>query len=444
MRKLFLFLLVVTQVLVVVGFWAWDHIHHPLGNMLVGPLVGQVLAYGRLAGLIAAFLVLLQLLLVGRVGWIEGAFGLDRLSRLHHVIGFSVAATLVMHPLLVTMGHAMQADTGLAAQFIDFWKNWDDVAPAIIGLSVLFVAVIGSLAYFRRRMSFEAWRGLHFVLYIAIALVVGHQFSIGSDLTGNTAFLIYWLGLYSFVFGNLLIYRIVRPLWNYRVHRFCVSRLVPESSDVISVYIEGRLLNRIRLTGGQFVLVRFLAPGFWWQTHPFSISLPPNGQTLRLTIKQLGDYTREIPQLKPGTPVIVDGPYGVFTAARAVSSRVVLIAGGIGITPLRAMADALLAAGREVILLYANRNAAGVVFKGEFDSLSAAFPAKFRAVYVMSQDPAWEGEKGFLDADMIRRLVPDIKERDIYLCGPPPMMKIIRSLLKRQGAKRVYSERFSL
>ncbi len=444
MRKIVTVLLIPAQMLVLTGFWAWDHIHHPLGNMLTGPMVGQLLAYGRLAGLLAAFFILLQVLMVGRVAWLERTFGLDQLTRIHHITGFSLVFCLMAHPILITAGHAMQAEVRVWDQFLDFCKTWDDVLAAVIGLVILLAAVAGSLAVIRRRVSYEVWHGLHFSLYLAIALSVGHQLSVGSDLTRNPAFLIYWSGLYLFVIGNILIYRIGRPFWNYRVHRFQVARLVAETADVTSVYITGQEMDRLRMEGGQFVLVRFLAPGFWWQTHPFSVSMPANGQEFRLTIKQLGDYTRKIPQLKVGTRVIIDGPYGIFTARRAVSDKVLLIAGGIGITPIRAMMEPLLVAGRDLVLLYANRNAAGVVFRAELEALVVAYPAHLRVVHVMSDDPTWHGEQGRIDVNRMRRLIPDLKERDAYLCGPPPMMKIMRSDLRNLGIRRLFYERFSL
>ncbi|MEI6564009.1 MAG: ferredoxin reductase family protein [bacterium] len=446
MKKNGLFLLLLSQLLVIVGFWAWDQIQPPLGNLLVGGVAGQYLAFGRLAGLLAFFFILLQLLMVGRVPWVEKRFGLDQLTRLHHGVGFFLAAVLVLHPLLVTIGHAKKADVGVGVldQFLDFCKNWDDILPAVMGFGLLIAAVIASGAVIRKRVSFEVWHASHYFLYLAIALLFGHQIVIGGDFTGNDGFLIYWISLCLFILGTLLVCRIGRPLWNYRCHRFRVARLVPEASDVTSIYIKGRAMGQFRANGGQFVFVRFWAPGFRWQVHPFSISCPPDGLQIRLTIKQLGDFTRQIPHLAPGTPVILDGPYGTFTASRAVSPKVLLIAGGIGITPIRAMLDGLLADGRNLVLLYANRNTAGVVFRTEIDDLSAAFPGRFRVVYVMSHDPEWEGEKGILDRDRLTRLVPDLKERDAFLCGPPPMMNSLRPILKSQGVRYIYSERFSL
>ena len=444
MRKASLLILFGSQLLVILGFWAWNHVHHPLGNLLTGDAAGQCLAYGRLAGLLAAFFILLQILMVGRIGWVERAFGLDSLTRIHHVAGFSLVLFLVAHPVLVTFGHALQADAGYGEQMLDFFKNWEGVLSAAIGTAIMLAAVGVSIAIIRKRWSYEAWHASHFLIYLAIALAFGHQIAVGSDFADHPAFRLYWVVLYLFVFGNLVLYRIGRPLWKYWRHRFRVARLVSESPDVTSVYIAGRAMECFRVEGGQFVMVRFLSPNLRWQVHPFSISAPPDGRGIRLTIKQLGDYTRQIPALVAGTPVIMDGPHGVFTAHRCKSDKVLLIAGGIGITPVRAISDRLLASGQDIILLYAHREAAGIVVRQELDGLAAAFPGRFRIIHVLNHDPDWAGEKGTIDEALIRRLVPDVADRDVYLCGPPPMMKVIRVVLKRLNVCRVYSERFSL
>ena len=435
-----------SQVLIIVGFWAWNHVNHPLGNLLTGDSVGQLLAWGRLAGLLAAFGALLQLILVGRVKWVERVFGLDRLTRLHGIIGFSLIVFLLAHPLLVTAGHALQAGTGRWEQFLDFCRSWRGVLAATVAF-VLMVAAIGlSIAILRRRMRYETWYATHLTFYIAIALAFLHQVAVGSDFTDNRWFAAYWYALYAFVFGNLIVYRVLRPLAAYARHRFTVTRLVPEASDVTSVYIEGRRMAAFPVEGGQFMIVRFLAPGFRWEAHPFSMSRRPDGQQVRLTIKALGDFTRRIPDLKPGTPVLIDGPHGIFTARRCQSPKVLLIAGGIGITPIRAMAEDLLTAGRDVILIYGNRNRTSVVFKNELDDMASAASGRLRVVHVMSDDPQWDGEKGRVDRDRIARLVPDVREREVYLCGPPVMMKIVRSALAALGVSRsrLHYERFAL
>ncbi|MDD5678329.1 MAG: ferric reductase-like transmembrane domain-containing protein [Kiritimatiellae bacterium] len=439
-------ILLFSQVLIIVGFWFWYHINHPMGNLLTGATFGQFLAWGRLAGLLAAFAILLQIILVGRVKWVERAFGLDRLTRLHHIIGFSLVVLLVAHPILVTAGHAMQAGSGMLAQWLDFFRNWEGVLAAAVGLAIMLAAILFSVAVVLKKLRYEIWYATHLSLYIAIALAFGHQLAVGSDLTDNRWFAAYWIALYVFTFGNLIFYRVIRPVWMFSRHRFAVERLVPEADDVTSVYINGRNLAAFPVEAGQFMLVRFLAPGFRWEEHPFSMSCRPDGRKIRLTIKRLGDFTRRIPDLKPGTPVIIDGPHGVFTARHGVASKILLIAGGIGITPIRSLAEELAAAGRNVVLLYANRNHQSLVFAKELDELEHAASGRLQVVPVMSDDPAWPGEKGRLDRDRIVRLVPDVVARDVYLCGPPPMMKAVRAILIGLDVPRahIHYERFAL
>ncbi len=446
MKKAACLLLAGSQALIVISAWLWFHTHHPLGNLLTGDAEGQALAWGRLAGLLAAFGVLAQIVLIGRARWVGQAFGLDRLTRLHHTLGFALVLLLALHLALVTWGHARQADATLWEQTLDFCKNWRWLAAALAGLALMAAALATSVLVLRRRLRYEIWYATHLVLYAAIALTFPHQIAVGSDFTDHPAFKAYWILLYALVLALLLVCRFGRPVLLALRHRFCVERLAPESGDVTSVYIAGRRLDTLRAEAGQFVIVRFLAKGFRWEAHPFSLSNRPDGRGLRLSIKAVGDFTRRIPALQPGTPVVIDGPHGVFTARRCASEKVLLIAGGIGITPIRSLAEELVAAGRSAVLLYGNRNADGIVFRAELDALAARSGGRLRVTHVLSHDPGWTGEKGYIDRDHLARLVPDWAEREVFLCGPPVMMKGVRSALSALGVPRcrVHYERFAL
>jgi predicted ferric reductase len=434
------------QLATVVGCWLWFHTHHAMGNLLTGDATGQLLAWGRLAGLLAVLAILFQLILVGRVRWVERSFGMDRLTRLHHGVGFALVLLLLLHPVLVTCGHAQESDVSYGAQLADFCKTWRGLLSAVIGLSLMMAASVFSVLVLLKRVRYELWYATHLVLYVAFGLTVLHQVVSGSDFTDHPAFKVYWVTLYAFVLANLLGYRLIRPLLAFARHRFVISRVVPEAGDVTSVYMDGKNLEAFRVEAGQFMIVRFLAKGFRGEAHPFSMSCFPDGKQLRLSIKRLGDFTRRIPELKPGTPVLIDGPHGVFSSRSCSSEKVLLIAGGIGITPIRALAEEMVGTGREVVLIYGNRNSETLVFKGELDELAARAGAKLRLVYVMSDEPAWAGEKGRVDRERIARLVPDLADRDIYLCGPPVMMKGVRTALASLGvpSARVHDERFAL
>ncbi len=406
----------------------------------------MLLAWGRLAGLLAVLAILFQLVLIGRMRWVERSCGMDRLTRLHHLVGFALVLLLLAHPVLLTYGHAMLAGVGFWEQAADFCKTWRGLLAAVIGLGLIVAATVFSALVLLKRLRYELWYATHLVLYLAFGLTCMHQVVSGSDFTDHPAFKYYWVALYAFVLLNLLAYRFARPLLAFARHRFVVTDVVPEAGDVTSVTIGGKDLEAFRVEAGQFMIVRFMTQGFRWEAHPFSLSCFPDGKRLRLSIKRLGDFTRRIPELKPGTPVLIDGPHGLFTSRMCVSDKVLLIAGGIGITPIRALAEELVAGGRDVILIYGNRNSGGITFRGELEALAARSGGRLKLFHVMSDDPAWPGEKGRVDRERIVRLVPDLSERDIYLCGPPPMMKGVRAALAALGisASRIHDERFAL
>lgn len=446
MKKAGWIIILFSQLFIIVAFWAWNHSHHPMGNLLTGGMAGKLLAYGRLAGLLAAFGIILQLILVGRIKWVEQVFGLDRMIRLHHTVGFSILIFLFAHPIFLTAGHALQAGTSQKEQFIDFCRNWPGVLSATIAFGIMIVAFWFCILIVKKRMRYESWYVTHMTFYIAIALAFSHQLAVGSDFTDNPAFALYWKILYVFTFANLILYRFLRPVWFLIKHRFIVSRVVAESRDTTSVYIEGRKMDQFRIQAGQFMIVRFWAPGFRLEAHPFSMSMRPDGRQIRLTIKALGDFTKRIPEIKPGVPVYIDGPHGVFTVKSVSLPKILMIAAGIGITPVRSLSEALISLGHDVIILYGNRNSSSIIFKAELEDLERKSCGKMHITHILSDEPEWKGEKGRIDNEKIKRLVPDVKERDVFLCGPPPMMKALRSDLVKSGIKKkqIHFERFAL
>ncbi len=446
MKKLGWLALFGSQVAIVIGFWAYDHINHVMGNQLTGGPVGQYLAYGRLAGLLAVLFILFQIMLIGRVKWLERIFGMDRMAHLHHIIGFAIVVFLLAHPLLVTLGHSMQSESGFLEQYLDFLKNWEDVLAAAIGMLIISVTIIFSILVLKRWVKYEIWYYAHLTLYVGIALAFGHQFEVGSDFTGNKHFADYWYAIYAITFASLAYYRLLRPAIFFLRHRFKVAKVIRESADVTSIYIEGNRLEYFPAEAGQFMIVRFWAKGFRWEAHPFSISMCPDGKQLRLSIKASGDFTRKIPELEVGTPVFIDGPHGIFTSRNCRTSKVLLVAGGIGITPIRSLAEEMSAQKRDVTLIYANKNRVSIVFEKELDDLVKASEGRLNVIHILSQDESWSGEKGRLDMGKIRRLVPDFLERDIYLCGPPLMMNLILKTFKEIKAKKlgIHYEKFAL
>jgi len=431
--------------LLTVGFWARDQLPALFQASSSARLAQGLLSLGRLTALMAVCGLLLQLMLIGRLKWVEPVFGHDRLTRVHHSNALLIVTLLITHPILVTAGHALQDKVSLWVQAREFLRDWDDVPLALAGWLTLMTAATSSVAIVRRRLRYETWHATHLMLYAALGLALLHQFRVGADLTANRLFAIWWGGLYIFAGANLFLFRCGGPLRNYARWRFRVDHLERETADVASVYISGQDLSRFPIRAGQFMIVRFLAKGFWREGHPFSLSCRPNGRWLRLSIKNVGDFTARIPLLPPGTPVVIGGPYGVFTARQCQLQRVLMIAAGIGITPIRSLAEELLKSGHVITLLYGNRTRDGIVFYDEWEALQTTTGA-LHVVHVLSHDPTWPGETGRIDAEKIQRLAPDARDREIYLCGPPPMMTTTLAALHALGVPRgqIHYERFSL
>jgi predicted ferric reductase len=407
---------------------------------------GDVLnAVGRVTGLLGTYLVLWQLLLMTRQPWLDAAFGLDRLAVLHRWNGYLALGLLLAHALFQTLGYQLIDRLGTLDQLGDFVNAYDGLLPAIAGLLLLVLVVGISVTIVRRRLAYETWYFVHLYTYLAIALAFGHELATGADLIANRAFVVYWWLLYGVVAACLLGFRVALPLARLHRHRFRVERLQREAAGVVSIYIGGRQLDRLRTEAGQFMFWRFLDRERWSQAHPFSLSMAPGGGQLRLTVKRIGDFSGRVSAIRPGTPVLVEGPFGGFTGRAATRPRVLLLAGGIGITPLRALAEEMSTEGRDVCLVYRCRREQDVVFRDELQRLAAR--SNVRVEYVLSERQGRRGGgPGPLAPAALRRLVPDVVERDVFVCGPAAMTRLVVDSLHRLGvpSSQVHTEAFRL
>jgi ferredoxin-NADP reductase len=298
--------------------------------------------------------------------------------------------------------------------------------------------VVGALSVraARRRLPYERWHGLHLLVYLAIALSFAHQLA-GPDLAGHRVLQVGWALLYVQVFTLVLRHRVLTPLRNASRHRLRVQAVVPEAAGVVSIIIEGRDLDALQAESGQFFRWRFLAPDHWTTAHPFSLSAAPTSTYLRLTVKTLGDGSARLQDLEPGTWVLAEGPYGAMTAERRTRRHVLLIAGGVGITPMRALFETMpVGQGQDLLLLYRARSAEDLIFREELDEIARVRGA--RVHYLLGNDVD-------LSAHALCRLVPGLTSRDVYLCGSPGLAAAVRDSLRRAGLPeaQLHEERFA-
>jgi predicted ferric reductase len=299
-----------------------------------------------------------------------------------------------------------------------------------------------SLAVARRRLNYEVWYAIHFTAYAGIALAWYHEIPVGNELLPNVFVTNadIWRATYAATLALLLWYRLIWPIiqnWRYRM---TVTEMIEEGPGVWSVRIGGRGLERYGARAGQFFFWRFLTRGFWYTQHPFSLSEAPKGDSFRITVKALGDHTAKFGQIKVGTTVFAEGPFGVFTSDTATRDKVLLIAGGIGITPVRALLEEFEG---DVITVYRALTTSDLVLSSEIDQLVAQHGGKIE--YIVGDHATPEGRR-LLTPEHLHELVPDVEEREIYACGPPAMLALIERTLHRAGlhGAHVHIENFAI
>lgn len=398
-----------------------------------------VLTVAKFFGLHAALLMLFQLLLVARLPWLDRRIGMDRLTVWHRWVGFSLLWTVLTHATLVVLGYATLDDASMGKTFVAL----SGVPASLLGMlaaAIIVVIAVISTRGLRRRLQYEVWHGLHLLLYVALGLAFVHQLQETTTFTSSAFATAYWWILWLFAFGALLTGRVAVPLWRNAYHQFRVAAVVPESDNVVSVYVTGRHLDKLPGRAGQFCIWRFPGHHHWWLANPFSLSAAPGGQGLRLTAKAAGSASAGLRDVLVGSRAFVEGPYGAFTSLHRTRPGVLLIAGGVGITPVRAMLEEQ--ATGDVVVLYRVRSEADAVLLDEVRHLVALRGGRLQLL----TGRTGEGGVPPFDPGSLYRLVPDITERDVYVCGPPAMTRAVLSGLRdlQVPARQVHAERFGL
>jgi predicted ferric reductase len=418
--------------------WLWVH----GGNVTNLPHTGDVLSsIGRITGLLSAYLALVQVLLLARLQPLDRAFGLDRLTRWHRWNGHVCIDLVVLHVVFIVWGYALLDRISVLHEFDQMLGGgiYPGMITATVGTVLLLAVVATSLVIVRRKLSYEWWYAVHLLAYAGIALSWFHEIPTGNELVLDQTAADYWRSLFVATLAILVIWRLLVPLAQLLRHRLRVLEVREEGPGVVSIVIGGRGLDRLRARGGQFFVWRFLDRHRWWTAHPFSLSALPEPDRLRITVKALGDHTGRLASLKPGTRVLAEGPFGVFTEDVRRCPDAVLVAGGIGITPVRALLEE---AEGDVVVLYRAMTEDDLVLRDELEALAAARGA---TLHLLPGDHRGAG-KDLLSPDHLRLLVPDVDRRDVFVCGPAGMADALVRNVRAAGVPRrhVHTERFAL
>ena len=430
--------LVLGNAALIAGMW----LRHG-GLLQLDSLGGILTAGGQLTALFGTYAVLLLLILMSRSPWLDQLFGMDRLAVYHRWLGFAAMWLLVAHGALTTAGYALGDGSSVVAEAWTLLTTYPYVLMATVSGGLFVVIAVASVRAVRRRVSYEAWFGIHLYAYLAVALGFAHQLVVGTDFSQDPVARGYWILLYVVVVASILVFRVGQPLYVSARHQLRVAHVAREAPDVVSVYVTGRDLDQLAARSGQYFVWRFLTKDGWWRGHPFSLSAQPNGSYLRITVKGFGEGSARLLSMRPGVRVFVEGPYGILTGARRTRERVALIAGGIGITPLRALMEAFPYGPGDLSLVYRASGPQDLIFRQELDALASRRGAAIH--YLVGRRQSRELPEDPLGPHALRRLVPDIVERDVFICGPDQMMEHTRRSLRSIGVPdpQIHLERFA-
>jgi predicted ferric reductase len=430
--------------LVVVGLWVSGGGVQGLGTLGTG-----LTSLGRLSGLVASDLLLIQVLLMARIPLVEQSYGQDELARRHRLVGFWSFNLMVVHIVAITLGYASASPAGLWATVVGFTVNYPGMLLAIAGTVALVAVTVTSIRVARSRLRYESWHLLHLYAYLGVGLALPHQLWTGKEFLTSPLATVFWWTLWAGAAGAVLIWRVGQPLWRTLRHQLVVTDVRAESATVTTVVMAGRGLGRLPVRAGQFMQWRFLAGSGFTRAHPYSLSAAPDGATLRITAAHLGDGSAALARLRPGVRVAIEGPYGRMHEGVRTRAKVLLMASGIGITPMRALLEELEQGPGDVTLIYRARSEKDRILVDELSALAAERGARFFVV----TGPRARGRDSWLpqhaahlgDVQALRQLAPDVAGHDVFICGSPGWMDAAEAAARGAGVSKehIHIERFS-
>lgn len=400
-----------------------------------GYRIGQILGFLAITGLC------IQLVLSSRLMFMEKKVGLDRIMHWHGLNARLVTIFVLLHPLFLNVsliiGGLGPAD--LLSGY--YWPHYF----GIIAVATLLLVVVLSVYGERFKLAYQTWQATHKLVYVVVILGIIHSFSLGSNIYSRGFLFYWWCGLIVISVMTIAYRYAIRPLTYWR-NKYHVVDIRQESPNVRTIDLVPNKHKGITFIPGQFAYVRFISDVVAREEHHFTIASAPQADgTLSFTVKELGDYTRSLKDLKVGDRATVEGPYGVFTCQDQVGPFV-FIAGGIGITPIMSMLRGIRTQKDKpnVKLIYANKTILDIVFKRELDDM--ATEGWLNVSYVLSDDAVEGYYHGHISEEILKKETTNLENPTFYIVGPVPMMESVAKSLAKMGVKKskIKMEKFSL
>lgn len=400
------------------------------------------LSVADLTGLWAGLAGLAGLTLVARPRGLERRYGLDRMLGWHRWTGTALVWATAVHALASLIAYEGDSGRSLLAGLIHqsvAIQSLDWMVAATVATALFVVVGLTSWRRLRRRMSYETWYLLHVLGYLAVVLALGHALVLGTDIAGDRWAIGWWVGLHLVVLCLLLTRRFAPLVGSLLRPRLSIGRLEASGGGLTTVTVTGPGIATLQGRAGQWYRLRLGGRGWWWQSHPYSASAVPTVEGVQFTVAAQGDGACALATAAPGTRIWLEGPYGVFTRAAAHGRPLLLIGGGSGLAPLRALLQEAAPADRPVLIVRA-RDERAIPYRGELEHLTAVNSGQ--TYHALGRTAASTGD--VFDPAALRRAIPDLAARAAFLCGPAGMVAAARKGLVRAGLdpRHIHAERY--
>jgi predicted ferric reductase len=429
----------ITVILVVIPLLIWV-LMQPVSSRF-GGLNSALTSFGQIFGLIGLVLFSEAMILSARTKLLGLLFGgMDRLYRIHHSVGIIAFVFILFHPIFLSVSYALTSARSAAL----FLLPGNDIAVDF-GIYSLAVLITFLLITLYGKFRYEIMKFLHQILGIAFLLTAAHTVLILSDITQSVFLRSYTLALV--LLGTLsFVYRTILSKYTVKYYEYVVTTVQSLPGKVVEIKMRP-VGARMNYQPGQFIFIKFRSEYVSGEKHPFSISSSPSDSELSILVKALGDYTSNVQKIAGGTQARIEGPYGQFIyykTFRPKNNKQIWIAGGVGLAPILGMARDLLSrkeAGNQyhIDLYYTARSKEEFAFFDELKGMSEKL-ANFRFIPFASE------ELGYLTAEAIEKKSGDIADKEIFICGPPPMMKGLKKQFEafKIPMYSVHTEEFKL
>lgn len=384
---------------------------------------GVAMFIGSTTGLAGTYLALLMVVLASRTPALERILGQGGVMQWHKRLAPWPITLISLHAVFLTLAYAEVAKRGVLGEAAVIINTFPSMVTATVALGIMIAVGLVSVRQVRERVPRESWWLFHLLMYLALFLAFAHELALGPSFVGHPLARECWTVAWLLAASLVLVYRVGYPAYRSLRYRLRVVDVKQEGPGVVSVILQGRHLERLPIAGGQFFEWRFLTPQMWWQAHPFTVSALPQPPYLRLTAKGVGNFSRSLANVRVGTKVAIEGPYGSFTAFARRRNDVLLIAGGIGVTAIRSLLEDLPIKSRPVVVLRVSREE-DLVLLDEIEKLVRHRKGVLHKLI---------GGRDVVELDEVPTLVPDIARRDVYISGPEGFVRQAADMARRAG-----------